>query len=115
MRIFRFDRAERPIAAYDSVGLVATRIAAGEGRMRLTCLTVEAGGVIGTHQAPSSQMFLVTAGAGWVAGADGVRTEIRTGEGVVWDEGEIHTSGTDGGLTALVVEGAPLALFEPEA
>ena len=115
MRIFRFDRAERPIPAYDSIGLVATRIAAGAGRVSLTCLTVEAGGIIGTHQAPSSQMFLVTAGAGWVAGADGVRAEVRAGEGVAWDKGEVHTSGTDGGLTALVIEGAPLTLFDPEA
>ena len=28
--------------------------------------------------------------------------------------GEVHTSGTEAGLTALAVEGGPLDLFEPE-
>ena len=37
------------------------------------------------------------------------------GWGVRWDAGEIHTSGTEAGFTALSVEGAPLALFEPES
>jgi len=36
MQIFRFDRAEKIVHRYDSEGLRTTRIAAGEGRMRLT-------------------------------------------------------------------------------
>jgi hypothetical protein len=39
---------------------------------------------------------------------------ISAGWGVRWDAGEIHTSGTEAGLTALAVEGRPLDLFEPE-
>jgi hypothetical protein len=32
MQIFRFDRAEKVISRYDSVGLTATRIAWGQDR-----------------------------------------------------------------------------------
>jgi hypothetical protein len=39
---------------------------------------------------------------------------IASGWGVRWNAGEEHTSGTDAGLIALAVEGAPLDLFEPE-
>jgi hypothetical protein len=39
---------------------------------------------------------------------------FQFGWGVRWDEGEIHTSGTDTGLTALTAEGDPFDLFEPE-
>jgi hypothetical protein len=60
------------------------------------------------------QLFLVIAGQGWVAGPDGERMPISAGWGVRWDAGEIHTSGTEAGLTALAVEGRPLDLFEPE-
>jgi len=64
VEIFQFDRRERIIRRHSSRGLAATRIAAGEGKIHLTCLTVEAGGVIGTHPATSAQLFLVIAGEG---------------------------------------------------
>src|SRR5690348_2306393 len=113
MEIFRFDRGEKIVRRYGSEGLRATRIAAGEGQAHLTCLTVEPGGVIGTHPATDTQLFLVIAGEGWTAGPDGERVPIATGWGVRWDAGEIHTSGTETGLIALAIEGASLDLFEP--
>jgi quercetin dioxygenase-like cupin family protein len=115
VEIFRFDRGERIIRRYGSEGLRATRIAAGDGQVRLTCLTIEPGGVIGTHPAAEPQLFLVIAGEGWTAGPDGERVRVTAGCGIRWDAGESHTSGTETGLTALAVEGAPLDLFEPEA
>ncbi|WP_037608730.1 cupin domain-containing protein [Streptacidiphilus rugosus] len=114
MEIFRFERAERLMTRHGSIGLHATRVAAGEGRLQVTCLTVEPGGIIGTHPATSAQMFLVVTGGGWVAGQDGNRFPISAGQGARWEAGEEHTTGTDTGLTALVLEG-PLDLFEPEA
>ena len=114
MEIFRFDRGERLVQSFGSHGFRATRIAAGTGQVRLTCLTLEPGGVIGTHPATGAQLFLVVAGQGWAAGPDGERVPVAAGWGVRWDAGENHTSGTDTGLTALAVEGDPLGLFEPE-
>ena len=114
MEIFQFDRGEKIIQMYGSEGLRATRIADGDGQVQLTCLRVEPGGVIGTHPAADSQLFLIMAGQGWVAGPDGERVPITTGWGVRWDAGESHTSGTATGLTALAIEGPSLDLFEPE-
>jgi quercetin dioxygenase-like cupin family protein len=114
VEFFRFDRREKSIGSYGSKGLAATRVAAGEGAVSLTCLAVEPGGVIGTHPATGSQLFLVVSGEGWVAGPDGRHISIRTGWAVRWDAGEEHTSGTETGFIALAVEGAPLDLFEPE-
>ena len=114
MEIFQFDRGERLVRLYDSIGLHATRIAAGDGQARLVCLRLDPGGVVGTHPAGAAQLFLVVAGDGWIAGPDGERVPITSGWGVRWAEGEIHTSGTDTGMTALTVEGVPFDLFEPE-
>lgn len=114
MEIFRFDRGERLVHAHGSQGFRATRIASGQGQVRLTCLRVEPGGVIGTHPATGAQLFLVIAGEGWVAGPDGERMPIAAGWGARWAAGEVHTSGSRTGFTALAVEGAPLDLFEPE-
>jgi hypothetical protein len=115
VEIFQFDRGERIVDSYGSRGLHATRVAAGTGQVRLTCLTVALGGIIGTHPATDAQLFLVIAGYGWAAGPDGERVPISAGRGVRWDAGEIHTSGTEAGLIALAVEGSPLDLFEPES
>src|SRR5215472_5834109 len=115
VEIFRFDRADKIVRRYNSEGLRVARIAEGEGQVDLTCLTVEPGGVIGTHPAVGIQLFLAITGDGWVAGADGDRVPITTGWGVRWEAGEDHTCGTETGLVALAVEGASLELSEPEA
>ena len=115
MEIFRFDRADKIVRRYNSEGLRVAHIAEGEGQVDLTCLTVEPGGVIGTHPAVGIQLFLAITGDGWVAGPDGDRVPITTGWGVRWEAGENHTCGTETGLVALAVEGASLELSEPEA
>jgi hypothetical protein len=38
------------------------------------------------------------------SGADGVRRPLAAGEAAVWEPGEEHASGTDTGLTAVVVQ-----------
>jgi hypothetical protein len=114
VEIVRFDRGEKAIDAFGSRGLLATRIATGGGRVNLTCLAVEPGGVIGRHPAREAQLFLVIAGEGWIAGPDGEQVPIATGWGVRWEAGEIHISGTETGLTAIAIEGASVDLFEPE-
>jgi len=114
MQIFIFDRKEWRIPQFDSIDAFATLIAHGEhaGGVRVTCLTVEPGGVIGTHPAVGGQMFLVVSGSGWVSGPDGERCPIQAGQGARWDEGEVHTSGTDAGFTAIAIEGPTLEIFE---
>jgi hypothetical protein len=114
VQIFRFDRAEKIVRRYHSEGLRAARIAAGGGQVHVTCLNLEPGGVIGTHPATDTQLFLVIAGEGWTAGPDGARVPITTGLGVRWNAGENHTSGTETGLVALAIEGTSFDLFEPE-
>jgi mannose-6-phosphate isomerase-like protein (cupin superfamily) len=117
MEMFTFDRKEWRIPSFDSAHAFATIIARGElsAKMQVTCLTVEPGGVIGTHPAVGGQLFLVVTGSGWVSGDDGERVAIRAGQGVRWDAGEIHTSGSDVGFTAIAVEGPTLRVYEPEA
>ncbi len=114
MEIFRFDRGEKIIEQYGSQRFRATRVAAGGGQIQLSCLALAPGGVIGTHTATETQLFLVIAGEGWAAGPDGQQMPISAGWGVRWDAGESHTSGTDAGLVALAVEGGALDQFEPE-
>ena len=114
MELFTFDRAEHQLTGHGSVGLHATRIAEFAGTTRATCLAVAPGGVIGTHPADAHQVLLVVSGSGWVAGSDGVHVAVTAGQAASWAPGEIHTTGSDTGLTAIALEGGQITVFEPE-
>jgi quercetin dioxygenase-like cupin family protein len=57
-----------------------------------------------------AQLFSVLRGSGWVSGADGERGGIAAGESVLWEPGEEHESGSEDGMTVLVVEAELLDL-----
>jgi len=115
VEVFTFDRAEHEVTGDGSVGLHATRIAQFAATARATCLVLAPGGRIGTHPASSHQVLLIVAGSGWVAGNDEARVPVTAGRAAYWAPGELHTTGTDTGLTAIALEGGPVTILEPEA
>lgn len=68
------------------------------------------GGRVGRHPAPSPQLFLVVSGSGWVSGRGDEQVPIGVGEGVVWEAGEEHESGTVDGLTAIIIEATTIVV-----
>jgi quercetin dioxygenase-like cupin family protein len=68
------------------------------------------GGVVGRHPAGVAQLFAVVRGSGWVSGSDGEREALTAGEAVLFEQGEEHESGSDDGMTALVVEAESIDL-----
>lgn len=114
MRLVRFD-AERG-RELDGFGSAAFRLApiAGLDDGRVACVHLGAGGRIGRHEAAGPQVLAVVAGSGTVSGADGVELPVAAGLAAVWEEGEEHETRSDGGLTAIVIEGVRLdVLAEP--
>jgi quercetin dioxygenase-like cupin family protein len=92
----------RTVEAFESAGASVTGLS--RNVLQVVVIRVEAGGRLGRHPAGCEQLFLVIEGAGWVSGQDGQRTPIARGEAAVWGEGEEHESGSDEGMSALVVE-----------
>lgn len=113
MRVLRYDRGEHEVTGQASRALHATRIAELTERATATCLALGPGGLIGTHRAGSHQVLLIVAGRGWVAGDDGVHIAVTAGDAAYWAPGEVHTTGTDDGLTAIALEGGPATVYEP--
>ena len=120
MRLFRFDPAvAHPITQHASRGVAIGRGVRLENseRVQVSCFHFEAGGVVGFHQAAGgAQLMMVVGGEGWVRGEEEERTPIRPGEAAFWEDGEGHESGSDSGMTAIVVEGNGLdpTVFMPE-
>ncbi|MFI2130722.1 hypothetical protein ACH434_11700 [Lysinibacillus fusiformis] len=64
------------------------------------------------HEAPVPQLLIVIQGEGWVCGEDGKRVDIATGDGVLWQQGQAHESGSTTGLTALVIQAEQIILHK---
>jgi quercetin dioxygenase-like cupin family protein len=105
MEIVRFDEAvSMPISQFGSQFKIGP-LTGADSRVRVQVMHLPPGGSIGTHPAGAKQLLAVVAGAGWVAGDDGVRRPLGPGRAAVWSLGEVHQTGTDVGLTAICVEG----------
>jgi quercetin dioxygenase-like cupin family protein len=109
VKLVAFDR-KHAITHFDSRGATIAGVARCTGEARVSLLELAAGGIVGEHPTASAQLFLVVAGSGWVrVGED--RRAIERGQAVVWEAGERHESGSEGGLTAVVVEADALELL----
>jgi quercetin dioxygenase-like cupin family protein len=111
MRIYRFyPDVGRRIDQYESSGFVISKIAHLVDEAVVNCAYLDSGGVIGYHQATLPQLFLVVQGQGWVRGECAGRISIQAGQASYWDKGEWHESGTETGMTVIIIEGSK---FDP--
>ena len=111
MKLYRFDReVGGSIQAYHSSGFVIARLAHLFDEAVVNCAYLEANGVIGYHQATIPQLFLVVQGEGWVRSETNGRVSIKTGEAAYWEQDEWHESGTETGMTAIIIEGGRIDL-----
>ncbi len=118
MEIVCFDpQVGRPIDQFGSVNVVQSRLAHLTTEARLSCMYLGEGGLIGDHPATTPQLLLVVQGEGWVRGEARQRVPIRPGLAAFWEAGEWHETGTDTGMTAIVVEADRLdpMVFMPRA
>jgi quercetin dioxygenase-like cupin family protein len=97
----------RTIGAYGSEGVTMSPLTEPLplGAVQAACFRLAPGGRIGRHPASVPQLLAVVAGSGWASGADGVPQPLGAGDAVFWEAGEEHETGTDDGLTAIVLEG----------
>jgi quercetin dioxygenase-like cupin family protein len=89
---------------YEVTGTSSVKLAAGDGEAHTYVLFFEPGGEIGPHEAGYGQLFVALSGEGWVAGGDGVRHALGSGETAFIARGETHSKGSETGLTALMVQ-----------
>ena len=105
MEIFNFGKeVAQKINNYNSVSSFYSKFMKTESPTTIGFITIEQGGIVGYHKAPVPQLFLVVEGQGWVEGENKQRVTIKSGQGVFWNKGEGHISGSELGLTALVLQ-----------
>ncbi|HAV75826.1 MAG TPA: cupin [Anaerolineae bacterium] len=106
MKFYRFDpEVGKSVDAYNSTGVLISRIAHLFEEAVVNCAYLEATGKIGYHQATIQQLFLVVQGEGWVRGeSSNSLHSIKMGQAVYWEKGEWHESGTETGMTVIILE-----------
>jgi hypothetical protein len=105
MRLLDFgSSATFPISAFESRARLAPLMRQTDAAHTVV-MHLGPDGIVGTHEAATHQLFCVVSGAGWVAGDNDVRRPIRPFQAAEWHAGERHTSGSDTGMVAVVIEG----------
>jgi quercetin dioxygenase-like cupin family protein len=90
-------------------GASSIELLEGDGEAHVYVIYFEPGGEIGAHEAGFGQIFFALSGNGWVAGGDGERVPLAAGQAALIRRGEIHSKGSDSGMTALMVQVRDLA------
>ncbi|WHY69607.1 cupin domain-containing protein [Neobacillus sp. SuZ13] len=109
MQLFKIGACQI-ISNYSSVSALYSKIIKTEEPTNIGFIDIEQGGIVGYHIAPVPQLFIVIQGEGWIEGEDNTRITLKSGEGVFWEKGEGHTSGSETGLTALVLQSEKLTI-----
>lgn len=105
MRVIQFDRSEsKNVQDFGSRNARASALGHGSGEAHAYIIFLGPGGIIGPHEAGFSQLFVVLDGNAWVAGPDGARLPVSSGQAAYIGRGETHAKGSDAGSTALMVQ-----------
>lgn len=105
MTVIDFSPARaRPIELFGSARAASVPLGDGAGEVHVYAVRIAPGGSIGRHVAGFDQLFLVVEGSGWAEGGDGVRVDLPSGRGAFFRKGEMHSKGSAGGLTAIMIQ-----------
>ena len=105
MKLFRFGKdVGLPMERYQSSSIIYSQIAQISSPSSIGCMHIEPEGIVGLHEAPTPQLLLVVEGEGWIRRESEPSFPVKMGEGVFFDCGEWHESGSLTGMTCIIVQ-----------
>lgn len=114
MQVYNFTKeAGKSIEAFGSQQLYMSRILSEANSPHIGCMHLGANGLVGWHQAPVPQLFLVVSGEGWVRAGEEAEISVSAGSAVYWEKGEWHETRTETGLSAIVIEAESMNIAMP--
>ena len=108
IKLYRFDNETGKKVTHFNSNFIMSRIIKTEKGAQISCMHLEADGIIGFHKADVPQLLLIVTGEGWVRSDDTSEINIKAGDAVYWEKGEGHETSTNLGLTAIVIESEEL-------
>jgi quercetin dioxygenase-like cupin family protein len=105
MRLLDFSTvATAAVVEYQSNGTFAASLGDGSGPAHFYLLRFDPGGQIGPHRAGFAQLLVPITGTGWAAGSDGQRRPLSPGRAAFFASGEVHSKGSDEGMSAVMIQ-----------
>ncbi|PFA68452.1 cupin [Bacillus sp. AFS015802] len=109
MKIFSFKQTSgKSIQKFNSQNVTIHPLLKPDDPFQIGYFYLEANSVLGMHPAMCDQLLMITSGRGWVRIEGEEKIEVEPGMAIFWQEGEMHESGSDHGMTAIVAEGSKL-------
>ena len=103
MEIFTFGKKDGQVINHFDSTFIMTKILNTKGEVRMKCMHLAEGGIIGFHKAVVPQLLLVVQGEGCVRGIGG-ETKVTIGDAVFWEKDEGHETISETGMMAIVIE-----------
>lgn len=107
LEIFTFGKKVGQVINHFDSTFIMTKILNTKAEVRINCMHLAEGGIIGYHKAVVPQLLLVVQGEGCVRGISG-ESVVTTGDAVFWEKGEGHETISETGMMAIVIEAETL-------
>lgn len=105
MKIFRFDlESGQGEGQFGSVKAIIARTVQLDNEAKVNAVYLHPDRNIIEPQALTQQLFLIVEGDGWVKGNSDEKLFVRQGQAIFWEIDESHESGTETGMTAVIIE-----------
>lgn len=112
MKLYSFDpEANRENDQFGSVKTLIAKAVALEPEASVNLAYIRPAERIGYYQEAAPQLFLLVEGAGWIRNEFDEVFPVKAGQAIFWDQNEWHESGSETGMTAVIIEGIS---FDPE-
>ena len=106
MKIYRFNpRVDREDEQLDSVKAIIAKVLQLDNNAKVNAVYLHPNERISHQQALTQQLLLVVDGEGWMMSRTNELSTIRAGQAIFWEANEIQESGTETGITAVIIEG----------
>lgn len=106
MKFFRFDpKVGREGEHLGGVKAVISKVLQLDNNAKVNAVYLHPNERISHQQAPAQQLLLVVDGEGWMKSITNELSNIRAGQAIFWDANEMQESGTEKGITAVIIEG----------
>lgn len=109
MKIYSFkQKTGKSIHHFNSQNVMIHPLLKPDDPFQIGYFYLEENSVLGMHPAMCDQLLMITSGCGWVRIEGGEKIMVEPGMAVFWQKGEMHESGSEDGMTAIVAEGSSL-------
>lgn len=105
MRIYRFDpEVGKENGQFGSLKAIIARVVQMDDEAKINAIYLQPNKSISHQQAMTQQLFLIVKGNGWVRSESDKILAITEGQAILWEKDEWHESGTENGMTAVIIE-----------